>query len=100
VKLEVKVRVTRGICRACLFTIPVLPKLTDDTALAWTVQYQRRLHTTPADAQCLLNHVSDLIQALARYRTATASSFSRPHGITPNSVLSLENQATLPWGWP
>lgn len=85
-RLKRKVRVTCSIYQACLLTIPVLPKLTVDTALPWTVQCQRHLETTPADAQCPLYHVG-LIQALAHCRTVTTSSYWRLHRITPNSVL-------------
>ena len=86
-RLKRKVRVTRSICRACLFTIPVLPKLTVDTALPWTVQYQRHLETTLADAQCPLYHVGDLTQALAHCRTVIAPSYWRLHRVTPKTVL-------------
>ena len=86
-RLKRKVRVTCSIYQACLLTIPVLPKLTVDTALPWTVQYQRHLETTLADAHCPLNYIDDLIQALADCRTVTASPYWRLHRITLKMVL-------------
>ena len=61
--VEARVRVTRDIRQrcVCVFTIPVLPKLKDNTALAWNVQRQRHLDTTLADAQCLPNLLAGII---------------------------------------